>query len=239
MFKQPVQLLLDRAAFWKTLRGHGVGWAGVASMALFVIATCAAYGALMAFWRSPLLACYAAIKLPLVFVGSTALAAVFNWMVATTLNSGLSFRESVALAYAAMTVACWILLALIPVVLFFSLTGVPEPGGVPTPETGSAHRVMLFSHIVVLALAGVAGNAALYNGLRAVARPTCPVPALFAAWLALFAVVGCQISWMLRPFVGSPYLEVSFLREEAFKSNFFQFVFGDLLPRLLKEGASL
>jgi len=34
-------------------------------------------------------------------------------------------------------------------------------------------------------------------------------------------------------------LEVSFLREEAFKSNFFQFVFGDLLPRLLKEGASL
>jgi len=135
-----------------------------------------------------------------------------------------------------MVVACWILLALIPVVLFFSLTGVPEAGDAPTPQTGVAHRVMLMAHIVVLAIAGVAGNAALYNGLRAVVRPKCPVPALFAAWLALFAIVGCQVSWILRPFVGSPYLEISFLREEAFKSNFFQFVFTDLLPRLLGAG---
>jgi hypothetical protein len=234
MFKLPAMLLLDRGAFWKTLRGHGVGWAGVASMAVFVVASCAVYGALMAFWRSPLMACYAAAKLPMVFVGSTAVVAVFNWMVAATLNSGLSFRQSVALAYAAMAVACWILLALAPVVFFFIVTGAPQMDGAWEEAVGAAHRAMPLTHVAVLALAGVLGNASLFNGLRAVVRPGCPPAALFLAWIVLFAIVGCQMSWILRPFVGTPGLEVAFLREEALKDNFFEVVFGRLLPGLFK-----
>ena len=226
-------LLLDRGAFWKALREQGVGWKGVAMMAGFVVVVCAIYGAVMAGWRSPRLALFAAMKLPTLFVGSTAVVAVFNWMVAASLGSGLSFRESVALTFASMTVACWLLLALTPVALFFSLTGVPAVGTAPVAEVDFAYRVMLATHVAVLAIAGVAGNASLFNGLRAVVRPNCPSAALFVAWIALFAIVGCQLSWILRPFVGSPYLEVAFLRENALQGNFFEMVFGQLLPGLL------
>lgn len=97
MFKLPLMLLLQRGMFLKTLREQGIAWTGIAAMAGFIAATCALYGAVMAFWSSPLLALYSAAKLPLVFAGSTAAVAVFNWMVAVAFGSGLAFRETVAL----------------------------------------------------------------------------------------------------------------------------------------------
>ena len=226
-------LLLDREAFWKTLREHGIGWKGIASIVVFVIAACAVYGAVMALGRSPRLALYAAVKLPLLFVGSTAIVALFNWIVATTLGAGLSFRDSVALTFASMGVACWIFLAFAPIALFFTLTGVPNVGEAPTEDVSFAYRIILLTHVTILAIAGVAGNASLFNGLRATVRPQCPTAALFAAWIALFAIVGCQLSWILRPFVGNPFAEVAFLRDDALRGNFFEFVFGNLLPNFL------
>ena len=229
----PLIVLLDREAFWETLRRHDVKWTGIASMAGFIIATCAVYGAVMAFWSSPMLALFSAVKLPIVFIGSTAIVAVFNWMVATTLGAGLLFRESVALTFASIAGACWILLALIPVVLFFMLTGMPKIGAVPEKEVDFAYRMILLMHVLVLAIAGVAGNISLFNGLRAVVRPRCPTAALFVAWILLFAIVGCQMSWMLSPFVGHPLLEVTFLSPDALKTNFVEVVFGRLLPSFL------
>jgi len=238
MFKLPLMLLLDREAFWKTLREHGISWAGIASMVAFVIIACAIYGVVMAGWRSSEQALYATIKLPLVFIASTAIVAVFNWMVATAFGSGLSFRESVALTFASMAVACWILLALAPVVWFFSLTGVSKVGEAPTAEINFAYRVILLTHVIVLAIAGVAGNISLFNGLRAVVRPNCPTALLFVAWITLFAIVGCQVAWMLSPFVGDPLLEVTFFSPDALKTNFLEVVFGRLLPSFL-TGADL
>ena len=230
----PLMLLLDRGAFWQALRSGGVGWGGVGTMAGFVVMASAVYGAVMAGWRSPQLALFVAAKLPLLFVGSTAVVALFNWMVAAVMGSGLSFRQTIALAFASMTIAGWILLALAPVALFLTLTSVPQTGTAPQADVIYAYRLMLLTHVAVLAIAGVSGNGVLYNGLRATVRSGCPVFGLFAVWIALFAVVGCQMSWILRPFVGSPSLEIAFFRDNAFQSNFFQEVFLKLLPALLK-----
>ena len=48
------------------------------------------------------------------------------------------------------------------------------------------------------------------------------VRAVFRWWIILFAVVGAQMGWVLRPFVGSPVLQFTFLRPRD--SNFFQSV---------------
>ncbi|MCL1909763.1 MAG: hypothetical protein FWG05_02375 [Kiritimatiellaeota bacterium] len=229
----PAMLLLDRETFWKTLRRGDISWAGVASMAGFVVASCAVYGAVMAGWRSPTLALYAAVKLPFVFVASTALVAVFNWMIAAAMRSGLAFRQTVALTFASMVVAGWIMLALTPVALFFVFTGMPKIGVATAGELDFAYRLILFIHVAVLAVAGVAGNGVLYNGLRTTAPVECPVKALFAAWLAMFAIVGCQMSWMLSPFVGHPDFEVTFFNSLALKTNFIEVVFGRLVPSFI------
>lgn len=98
------------------------------SLALFVILACGLYGAVLAGWRSPRLSAYVAIKLPVLFLGAIAIVAVFNWMTASVLGSELSFRTTVFVVLASMTIGCWILLSLVPIALFFLVSGVSYAG---------------------------------------------------------------------------------------------------------------
>jgi hypothetical protein len=55
-------------------------------------------------------------------------------------------------------------------------------------------------------------------------------------WLVCFGFVGCQMAWVLRPFVGSPFYPVAFLRSDALDRKFYEFVFGEVLPFLIRGG---
>lgn len=226
-----IRLLRDRDEFWKALHSDNLGWKDILSLIIFVVFACALYGVVLAGWRSPRLALYVAIKLPFLFLGTTALVAVFNWMIASALGSGLSFRSMVLVVFASMTIGCWILLCLAPLAIFFLLTAVPATG--THEELRYSHNVILVTHIVILAMAGVTGNIALLKGLRSLIGDRCNVPVLFLSWLAAFAFVGCQLSWMLRPFVGSPFFPVAFMRSDALSRNFYEFLLTDVFPFLL------
>jgi hypothetical protein len=170
----------------------------------------------------------------MLFIGTTAIVAVFNWMTAGILGSGLSFRATMFVVLASMTIACWILIALVPVVIFFAGTAASYAG--TDEELRYAHNVILVTHIATLAVAGVTGNAALLEGLRRVVKPRCPVSLLFVFWLTAFAFAGCQMSWILRPFVGSPFYPVAFMRPDALDRNFYEFVFTEVIPFLATGG---
>jgi len=216
------------------MQAQEMKWRDLFSLIVFVCFACALYGAVLAGWRSPRLSVYVAIKLPILFLGTTAIVAIFNWMIATALGSGLSFKSTVFAVFASMTIGCWILLSLIPVTLFFLVSGVSYSG--TTTELQFAHNSILMIHILILSLAGIAGNAALLQGLRRLVAPRCPATSLFLSWLAAFAFVGCQLSWILRPFIGSPFFPVAFMRPDALDRNFYEFVFTEVLPFLLTGG---
>ncbi len=227
-------LLKDRDAFWDRMRAQDLRWKDLLSLVAFVVLASGLYGAVLAGWRSPRLSAYVAVKLPMLFLGTTALVAVFNWMTASILGSGLSFRSTVFVVFGSMTIGCWILISLAPVALFFIISGVSYSG--THDELRYAHNSILMTHIVILALAGVAGNAALLKGLRRLVRPRCPAAGLFLVWLSAFAFVGCQMSWILRPFVGSPFYPIVFMRPDCLDRNFYEFVFTEVLPFLLTGG---
>jgi hypothetical protein len=48
------------------------------------------------------------------------------------------------------------------------------------------------------------------------------VTAIFRVWVVVFALVGAQMSWVLRPFIGAPDVAFTWLR--ARDSNFFEAV---------------
>jgi hypothetical protein len=56
------------------------------------------------------------------------------------------------------------------------------------------------------------------------------VKAVFTCWVVVFALVGAQMSWVLRPFIGSPTRPFAWLRDR--ESNFFEAV-GRALTDLL------
>jgi hypothetical protein len=180
------------------------------------------------------LALYVAVKLPILLLGTTSLVMLLNWIFATFLGSGLIFKQVVAITYGAIGVACWILLSLIPVTLFFTF-GVASYEGTHD-ELRLTHNYLLMTHIILIAFAGVAGNAALRQGLRHVVAPTCSISKIYWSWLLSFAIVGCQLSWILRPFIGSPFYGIEFMRPDALERNFFEFIFTDVLPYVLTGG---
>lgn len=57
---------------------------------------------------------------------------------------------------------------------------------------------------------------------------------VFRCWIVLFSLVGAQMGWVLRPFIGQPDLPFAFFRPK--ESNFFAAVFGALWE-LLTGGA--
>ena len=53
-------------------------------------------------------------------------------------------------------------------------------------------------------------------------RPDQSVKNVFRIWVIVFGLVGAQMGWVLRPFVGHPKADFTFFRER--KENFFQAV---------------
>ena len=202
---------------------------------LIVVLSTAAYGAVLAAWRSPLMAAYVAVKLPVVFVATTLVVSAFCWAAGLLCRAGLRYREVLGAVFSAMAVAGSILLALSPVVLYFVFSGAPDAG--TREEMRFAHATMMLVHILVLAGAGIAGNLVLCRALRRRVPPACRLAPMVALWIASFAVVGCQLGWIMRPLVGSPNIAVEFLRSDALDSNFLESLFRQIIPHIISKGA--
>ncbi len=85
----------------------------------------------------------------------------------------------------------------------------------------------------MVAGAGLAGMAVLWRTLERLAGGARRARRMFAAWMLAFALVGGEVAWALRPFVGSIYLPPAFLRPDALDGNVYEFVAGDVVPYLL------
>jgi hypothetical protein len=202
---------------------------------LIVVLSTAAYGAVLAAWRSPLMAAYVAVKLPVVFVATTLVVSAFCWAAGLLCRAGLRYHEVLGAVFSAMAVAGLILLALSPVVLYFVFSGAPDAG--TREEMRFAHATMMMVHILVLACAGATGNLVLCRALRRRVPPACRLAPMVALWIASFAVVGCQLGWIMRPLVGSPNIAVEFLRSDALDSNFLESLFRQIIPHIISKGA--
>ena len=56
---------------------------------------------------------------------------------------------------------------------------------------------------------------------------------VYVAWLLSFALVGGEVAWALRPFVGSIYFESAFIRPDALDGNVYEFILFEIFPYLL------
>jgi predicted membrane-bound spermidine synthase len=94
--------------------------------------------------------------------------------------------------------------------------------------SGSTYSFILLAHVAVVALAGVTGNVRLFQLLAGLGGSKAVAFRVLLAWLAGNLFLGSQLSWILRPFIGSPTLPVEFFRQTAFHGNFFEAVFHSL-----------
>jgi hypothetical protein len=182
------------------------------------------YGAAMGWWRAPQQALYTAIKLPLILLLTATGNALLNAMLAPLLGLSLSLRQSFFAILMSLTIAAAVLGSFSPLAAFVVWNTPPLSAG--ERISNSTYNLMLLTHVVVVAFAGIVANLRLVKLLRELSGSRAVAARVLLGWLAGNLFLGSQLSWILRPFVGSPVLPVAFLRETAFKGNFYETVFG-------------
>lgn len=198
------------------------------SLAIIVIG-CALYGLGMGAWRSWQMGVYVAIKLPFCLLATLAINALFSVIVAAFTGSGLSFRETLAMQIRACAVSAAVLAGFAPVGIFLARV-LPSP---PDSPVAHIHAGLMFYHTFMIAVAGVIGLASLRRILFRHASASGPARWTMLAWLSGNLLAGSQIAWFLRPFFGSAYLPVEFLRPDPFSSGFLESLLL-AIPRFLK-----
>lgn len=188
--------------------------------ALVTLGGCGLYGVSVGLWRSPQQSLYTGIKIPLLIFLTCGGNALLNGMLGQIIGSGLGFRQASAAILLSFTIAACILAAFSPL-SFFILYNTP-----PLASAGASagHGVTLLTHVALIAYAGLVANLRLLALLRRFATSAGSARATLLAWLSGNLLLGAQLAWVLRPFIGSPGLPVEFLRADPLRGNFFEAV---------------
>ena len=184
----------------------------------------AAYGAAAGAWRGGLMVVFAAVKLPLALLATAWLAMLINCAVAHLFGLRISCAQSLRVTLLATASSSALLLALAPLAWWLSIT-------TPPPASGQqAHALLCLVHLALVAAASLPGAAVLWQALGRYDR--CPKRRrkVFVAWLMVIAALGAQVTWTLRPFIGSTDHPVRFLRQDALAGNAVGYLLFDLLP---------
>jgi hypothetical protein len=181
-------------------------------LAVMVVVAGSIYGAFMgSFWLvSPerlLMVAYAAVKVPILIFGTSVVCLPGFFVLNTVLGLRGDFGRALRAVLAGQAALTVTLASLGPLTRFAYFSGVDHRwalltnAAMFTVATGIAQLVMLRRYRELI----------LTNPLHRVT---------LWVWAFLYAFVGIQMGWMLRPFVGSPNVPVSFLRDEPFTNAY-------------------
>ena len=210
-------ILRDRRSFFLEIRegkrlGEKMGAMLVSSFVFFAL-----YGAVMGSSHSLWQALSSAVKLPLLFLTTLIVCAPTLYFFNLNFGSNQSLGQNVALMLTTITVTSVLLLSFAPVVMFFLLTT-------------SQYQFFKLLNVGVFTISGIVGVTFLGQGMRVVsyggserasARRT-----VVWLWILLYAFVGSQMAWTLRPFVGAPGLPFEPFRQLG--GNFYANIFASI-----------
>lgn len=178
-----------------------------------------------------------ALKVPLLFLLTLVVTFPSLYVVSALARSRLRPGDTLRLLLAAIAVHLALLASLGPVAAFFTLST-------------DSYPFMKLLHVAFFAASGLAGLAFLRRALDVIfeggpspdparvaegetaapAPGTEPIRRVFRVWIVIYGVVGAQMGWILRPFIGAPHLEFTWFR--ARESNIVEALvhtFADLL----------
>jgi len=131
------------------------------------------------------------LKVPWVLVFTLLLCLPTLYVFSAYLGSGLTLAQVGAVTFGATAMVSVILLAFAPVTWFFMFTA---PG---------SHHFAVLLNVAVFAVAGAFGAGFLMRVMRELHAQTGELPRvrrLVRWWIVLYAIVGAQMAWLLRPY---------------------------------------
>ena len=207
-------ILRNRRGFFTEIRDGVELGQKMRAMLVSGVAFLALYGAVMGSTHSLWQALSSAVKLPILFLATLVVCSPTLYFFNLIFGSSQSLTQNFALILTALTVTAVLLLSFAPIVLFFLLTT-------------SHYQFFKLLNVGVFTIAGIVGVTFLGHGMRIVSASGNEVAGarrnVVRLWILIYAFVGSQMAWTLRPFIGAPGLQFELFRQlgGSFYANVF------------------
>jgi hypothetical protein len=210
-------ILRNRHHFFIEIR-DGVGLRQkMRAMLISSIIFLAMYGAVLGSTHSLWQALSSAAKLPILFLATLVVCSPTLYFFNVLFGSSQSLTQNVALILTAITVTSVLLLSFTPIVLFFLLTT-------------SGYQFFKLLNVGICSVSGWMGVLFLSQGMRIVAAAgkegASARSNVVRLWIVLYAFVGSQMAWTLRPFIGAPSMKFELFRQLG--GNFYSNIFASI-----------
>jgi hypothetical protein len=209
-------ILRNRNRYFREIR-DGIGLPEkMRAMLISSLVFLALYGAVMGSTHSLWQALSSGIKLPVLFLATLFICAPTLYFFNVLFGSSQSLTQNMALILTAVTVTAVLLLSFSPITLFFLLTT-------------SQYQFFKLLNVAIFSIAGFMGVTFLSQGMRIVAGEAEGDQArrrVLRLWMFLYAFVGSQLAWTIRPFIGAPSIEFELFRQLG--GNFYTNIFASI-----------
>ncbi len=211
------KILRNRRSFFLDIReGVDLG-PKMRAMLVSSVAFLALYGAVMGSTHSLWQTLSSAVKLPLLFLATLVVCSPTLYFFNLIFGSNQSLAQNFTLILTAITVTAVLLLSFAPILLFFLLTT-------------SHYQFFKLLNVGVFTIAGIVGVIFLSQGMRIVSvggkEGSRARRNVLRLWVLVYAFVGSQMAWTLRPFIGAPSMGFELFRQLG--GNFYANIFASI-----------
>lgn len=225
-FKEAFAVLQDRDEHFENINKENYPNNIIGAQILMICALAFSYGLIMGSYNSAIQAISSGLKLCILIFLTLLVCFPSFYIVQLVLGSKVKMKQLAVMILSGFLMTTTIMLAFAPIVLFFQMSG------------DNYHFLQLL-HVGVLVFSGFFGMRAVLEALKNSFAESGVYPKIglniFRIWVIIFAFVGVQLSWNLRPFVGSKDMTFQIVRTNT-QGNFYNTVLGAMGQMFKVEG---
>lgn len=193
----------DRAAYFEKVGEDAYSSQMIRGQLLIIVGTAMMYGAVMGSYNGFMQAISSALKLPALVLITLLICFPSFYIVQLLLGSTMKLRQLAVILFGGFVMLTTLLVAFAPISLFFQLSGSP-------------YAFLQLLHFGIFAFAGFWSMRTVAEALSTACEKRGIYPKIgitvFRIWIFILAFVGIQLSWNLRPFIGSQDMTFEWLR---------------------------
>lgn len=228
-FTDALEVLQNRERFLSRLNDNSYKTSIVPAQLVLIFCFTFFYGVIMGSYNSLLQSVSTGMKLWLLFILTLIICFPSFYIVQLILGSKIKISQLLIILLSGFVMVSVTMLAFAPIILFFQLSG------------DNYHFLQLL-HVFVFGFSGIFGMKVVLDALTSIFEGKNIYPKIgltvFKIWVIIFAFVGIQLSWNMRPFLGNKHMEFQLFRTET-QGNFYNSVFTSIGNMLgINKGAT-
>ncbi len=177
---------------------------------LVIVSLAIFYGIVMGSYNSFLQAIVSGFKIPSLLLFALFICFPAFYVIQYMLGSKMTISQMVSTILAGFVVFTTIMASFAPIIIFFMITG-------------NNYAFLKLLHVAIFSFSGFFGMRTIMEALKFSCDKKNVYPKIgitvFKIWIIIFAFVGMQLAWNLRPFVGDKSMKFELFREK--EGNFY------------------